>query len=153
MRPLRRRCESTPADVRSGELVGLEREAADLALAEGLVDSEALDAAVAELRAAPGESPSDFERRADALREGIASSELLVQQRLAELYEATVYPYGFPVEQVVVPQERQQIGALPPEDRAALLRRVLEGWAPTRPTPRFEAPESGLVWRGGTPGL
>jgi len=148
-----RRIAPPPADVRSGELVGLEREAAELAASEGLVDLAALDAAVAALEPAPGESPTDFARRADALRESLASSELLVQHRLSELFESTVYPHGFPVEQVVVPQERQLIGSLPQEERAALLRGILEQWEPAPAQPRFEPPESGRVWRGGTPAL
>jgi len=133
--------------------VTLERDATELAVAEGLLDPEALEATVASLEPAPGESPDALARRGAALREQLASSELLVHHQLSELFSGTVYPHGFPVEQVVVPQERQLVGQLPPEERAARLRVILDGWQPTRPEPRFESPESGLVWRGGTPGL
>jgi len=127
---------------RSGELAGLEREAAGLATARGLLEPEALDARLAELEPAPGESPRDFERRVEDERERLAAEEVLVQHRLAELYETTIYPPGFQVEEIVAAQERQLVRALPPADRSERLRNALGSWEPHRAQPRFGEPES-----------
>jgi hypothetical protein len=137
---------------RTGELVSLEREAADRALGERLVDPASVESRVDALEPQPGETPEDFAQRVDATREGLLSDELLLQWRLSEIYKGTLYPYGFPLQETVVATERQWIAALPPEDRAALLRIVSESWQPTRPRPRFASPNSGFVWRGGRPG-
>jgi len=128
-----------PVDRRSSELVGLERDAADLASGSGLVDVDALDAQLASAPRRPGEGDAEWERRIEVERERILSEEVLVQRRLVELFEGTVYPLGFPVEQVVAAQERQWIRDLPGEDRAILLRQALEDERePARAEPRYE---------------
>lgn len=130
---------SLPRDERSAELVGLEREAADLAESNALLDPDDVEARLAQLERLPGETSDDFARRLEVARERILTDELLLQQRLGELFETTVYPPGFPVERAVVTVERQLIGQLPPEDRAASLRLALEDDVIGRAEPRFEA--------------
>jgi hypothetical protein len=117
---------SAAADRRSAELVGLERDASNLAEATGLVDRDAIEAQLAAIEEIPGETDEDFARRLDAERERIGSDEILVQRRLGELYATTVYPLGFPVERAVAATERQWIRELPQNERAILLRQALD---------------------------
>jgi hypothetical protein len=142
-----------PEDRRSPTLVGLEREAAALVEASGVVDPSATAARVAELEPVQGESPADFERRREALRERLGSEALLLERRLGELYDTTVYPIGFPLEQTVVAQERQWIGTLPAADRETMLRNALEERELKRAEPQFEPPESGRYWQAEPPGM
>jgi hypothetical protein len=140
-------------DRRNPSLVGLEREAAGLAEAGGLLDPVQLEAHLASLPRGAGESPADFARRMEAQRDRLGSEALLLERRLAELYETTVYPIGFPVEQVVAAQERQWIASLPDADREEMLRNALTEREVRPAEPRFEAPESGHYWQAAPPGL
>jgi hypothetical protein len=141
---------------RPGEVVSLEREALRSLSALDREDADALAAAieaeVAALEPEPGESPRDVEDRREDARGQLAADELLLRARLAELYAQQVYPYGFPAERIVEPMERQWIESLPAADRAEALRRLAGSEPPGKPQPRFESPESGLVYEGG-PGL
>jgi hypothetical protein len=140
-------------DRRSPTLVGLEREAAALVEASGVVDPSAIAARVAELEPGLGESPADLERRREALRERLGSEALLLERRLGALFDTTVYPIGFPLEQTVVAQERQWIGTLPAADRETMLRNALEERELKRAEPQFEPPESGRYWQAEPPGM
>ena len=145
-----------PAAPRPAEVASLERDALRSLTALEREDADALeaeiDAEVASLEAAPGESPAELAARRDDTRARLVSDEFLLRARLSDLYAQQVYPYGFPVERDVVPMERRLIQGLPPADRAALLRQALDAGAPGRPVPQFYPPESGLVYPG-APGL
>src|SRR5262249_47320853 len=128
--------------------VGLERDAVDAAESGDLLDRDEVEAQLAKLHRAPGESPRDFAERVDATRDRIWSNELLVQSKLDELYGSGTYPAGYQIDALVA-QERQMVEQMPPEDGAERLRIVLEVFEPHRPAPTFEekAPEDG----GGDP--
>ena len=140
-------------DRRSPSLVGLEREAAGLAEAGGLLDPVQVEARLASLSRGAGESAADFARRVEARRDRLGSEALLLERRLAELYETTVYPIGFPVVQVVEAQERHWVASLPDADREEMLRNTLAEREVRPAEPRFETPESGRYWQGALPGL
>jgi hypothetical protein len=139
---------------RSGELVSLEREAAQLAEAAALLEPDALEQRLAELPRMAGEAEAARRRRLDEERERLLSREFLLQYRLAQLYRSADYPPGFDLERDVVGPERQRIAELPPQDREIEIRHALESWQPGRATPRFEgAPDPALAWQIGLPEL
>jgi hypothetical protein len=142
-----------PPRARSGELASLEREAAGLAVARELVTPEELEAGLAELTRAPGETLEAFERRVEEERERLESEAFLLHYRLAALFRSTRYPQGFDVIGQVVDMERRSIEALPAEVRTQEIRNALESWEPERAHPVFDAaPDPALAW-GNPPDL
>lgn len=118
-------------------LSGLPREDAAALEAVAVADLETLEPA-------PGESPDAFEERREDALASATSDEVLLRARLGELYAQQVYPHDFDPERDVVPMERQLIRALPPADRSAALRQVVDAGLPGPPQPVFQAPGASL---------
>jgi hypothetical protein len=155
--PARAEAPGEPAplpELRSAELVGLEREAARRAEGVALVDPDGLDAALASLPRLPGEAEAALRRRLEDERERLLSREFLLQYRLAQLFASTEYPPGFDLERDVVAPERQRVAELPAGDRLIEIQNALESWEPGRASPRFGGdPDPTLAWQIGRPEL
>ena len=144
-RPMRGSSASTQPDSRAAaDLRILEDEAARRAEALGLVGRAALDAATASAQPSSGASGDAAE---DARRSVLADA-FLVDQTMQEIYQGTLYPYGFPAE------ERARAFAetlVRQADRSSLLERLLQQQPADRIGPQIAAPDSGYVWENATP--
>jgi hypothetical protein len=138
-----------PAELPPGlasTLPALDARAARVAEDLELVEPAVLDSAAARLASRPGETPQDFDRRREDERRALAADALLLEFSLSEIYGKTIYPAGFPVEELVVTPELQRVHELSPEQRSVLLTAALDHWEPRRAEPRFHPPESGRIW-------
>ncbi len=99
-----------------------------------------------ELRPLPGESDADFERRREDVAVSLRADALLLEHRLDGIYSQTTYPHGFPVDELVVPAQREFFARQTPEWKQAALAAVLDSWEPRRAVPTWAPLESGFVW-------
>ena len=77
------------------------------------------------------------------------ADETLVQYMLDGTFEGQVYPWGFPIGDVVR-QQRSLVASLSPEQRAEQLALAVRFWKPRRAVPRFTDPATGgEIWEGG----
>jgi hypothetical protein len=90
-----------------------------------------------------GTAPSGDDAQSAALAEAF-----LVDHLIQEAYHSTIFPIGFPAEERTSAAARSQVTGLSPQLRASLLEVALAEPEGERIGPRFEPPESGLIWEG-----
>lgn len=127
-------------------LPALDARAARVAEELELVAPAVLDSAAAHLAPRSGETPREFARRSEDQRRALAADALLLEFSLSEIFGKTIYPAGFPVEELVVEPELQRVHELTPEQRSVMLTAALDHWEPRRAEPQFHPPESGRIW-------
>lgn len=123
------------------------RFAADLRIleAEAARRAESLDLAAA--RIGDG-TPIEPRGPADDARRAAFADALLIAAIEQDVYRGTLFPIGFPAETRTRADATSRVGAMDPAMRLALLESVLAQPVSAPVAPRFETPESGLVWEG-----